>query len=221
MRQISVNVKSDHLQSLTKIGRPTAAISELVWNGLDADADEVRVFLETNVLDRLETITVSDNGHGLAYSDVDTAFGNLGGSLKRDQSKTRTKRRLLHGRSGKGRFRAFSLGTSVLWRFRYRDAKAIHQYDVKGSWDRLGVFDVGDEKSIRIPASGTGTGTEVEVTNLRKEFGSLDQPTEGGTNQRIRTIPSSVSGNPNPVQRLTLGPIQHHHSCDRNQPDIK
>ena len=49
MKQIFVQAQADHIESLFK-GSPLAAIEELVWNALDADAKEVKVDLITNPL---------------------------------------------------------------------------------------------------------------------------------------------------------------------------
>ena len=46
MKQIYVQAQADHIESLFK-GSPLAAIEELVWNALDADAKEVKVDLRS------------------------------------------------------------------------------------------------------------------------------------------------------------------------------
>ena len=50
MRTISVQVQPDHLRRMTAVKRPVLAVTELVWNGLDADATRVRVILEKDKL---------------------------------------------------------------------------------------------------------------------------------------------------------------------------
>ena len=49
MKQIYVQAQPDHIESLSK-SAPIAAVEELVWNALDADAREVKVDLITNPL---------------------------------------------------------------------------------------------------------------------------------------------------------------------------
>lgn len=46
MKTIPVEFQRDHLEALTRARTPVAAIADLVWNGLDADAEEVRVEFE-------------------------------------------------------------------------------------------------------------------------------------------------------------------------------
>ena len=42
MKTITVQVKEDHLEQLAR-SKPMAAMAELIWNALDAEASEVRV----------------------------------------------------------------------------------------------------------------------------------------------------------------------------------
>ena len=102
---IKVQVESDHINKLTA-ARPVAAIAELIWNAVDADATRVDVVVDANFA--LPSITVSDNGHGIPHQEVTALFGRLGGSWKtRGRSKLRS--RFLHGKEGKGRFKACEL----------------------------------------------------------------------------------------------------------------
>jgi hypothetical protein len=46
VKTIPVEFQRDHLEALTRARTPVAAIADPVWNGLDADAEEVRVEFE-------------------------------------------------------------------------------------------------------------------------------------------------------------------------------
>ena len=121
MKQIFVQAQADHIESLFK-GSPLAAIEELVWNALDADAKEVKVDLITNPLGAVEAVRVTDDGTGIDALKADQTFGNLGGSWKRTGQGTEFSGRRLHGRHGRGRFKAFALGLNVLERFKVCEA---------------------------------------------------------------------------------------------------
>src|SRR5262245_8024179 len=123
--KVTVKVQNDYLERMSRVQKPIMAVEELIWNGLDADASEVTVHFEENKLGGLDKIIVSDNGTGLPHDEAVKAFENLGGSWKRDAQKTRTKKRLLHGQAGKGRFRAFALGNSVKWTTRFRSSAGV------------------------------------------------------------------------------------------------
>jgi hypothetical protein len=167
MSKVHVVAKRDFLESLT-VARPLVALAELVWNGFDAQSDRVQVHLDMNRMGGLQTIRVRDYGYGIDRAHVEDLFGNLGDSWKR--KKSRQNGRALHGKSGKGRFRAFALGTLVEWNttFRGEDGKS-RTYRIRGQAVTLDDFDIFDP----VEANGTATGTEVVVSNLKHEFGSL------------------------------------------------
>ena len=64
MKRIYVQAQADHIESLFR-SSPAAAVEELVWNALDADAKEVKVDLVTNPLGAVEAVRVSDDGTGI------------------------------------------------------------------------------------------------------------------------------------------------------------
>ncbi len=166
MKQIYVQAQADHIASLFK-GTPLAAIEELVWNALDADAREVKVDLITNPLGGVEAVRVSDDGTGIDALTADQTFGNLGGSWKRDGRATASSGRRLHGRHGRGRFKAFALGMEVEWRTTVRTGGELLSYRISGSAEKPGQFTLEDSPQ------GVATGTEVMVTNVRATVDSL------------------------------------------------
>ncbi|WP_300585089.1 ATP-binding protein [Marivita sp.] len=73
-QEYNVEVKDDFIERQAK-AQPIQALSELVWNSLDADATEVSVELEHDALGGLSKIYVRDNGHGIPRDDRGIAFG--------------------------------------------------------------------------------------------------------------------------------------------------
>ena len=167
MKQIYVQAQADHIESLFK-GAPLMAIEELVWNALDADAKEVKVDLITNPLGAVDAVRVVDDGTGIDATKADQTFGNLGGSWKRTGQGTAWSGRRLHGRRGRGRFKAFALGLHVEWRTTMSAGGRLLSYKISGDAARPGVFDLEDAP----PASST-TGTEVYVTNVHATVDTL------------------------------------------------
>ena len=55
--EFQVEVQPDFIEKITR-AKPLQALSELVWNALDADAREVRVYSERNEFDLLPTIRI-------------------------------------------------------------------------------------------------------------------------------------------------------------------
>ncbi len=169
MSKINIVAKRDHLESLATANRPLDAIAQLVWNGLDALSDRVQVRFEKNDMDGLETIRVRDYGTGIHNEQVEGLFGNLGDSWKKE--KGRLNGRSLHGKNGKGRFKAFGLGSMVEWYTTYRDNGAAYSYKITGKFEALDSFDSTTPKK----ADHSSTGTEVVINNLAKNFRSLTE----------------------------------------------
>lgn len=167
MKKILVQAQADHIESLFK-GSPLAAIEELVWNALDADAREVKIDLIENQIGAVVALRVSDDGTGIDVLKADETFGNLGGSWKRSGTSLVPGGRHLHGRHGRGRFKAFALGTLVEWRTTTRVGNENLSFTISGDAEKPGVFELTDAKSV-----GPATGTEVYVTNIHAVVDSL------------------------------------------------
>ncbi len=151
-------------------------MSELIWNGLDAGAEYVAVSgaeyvavsLGRNQLDGLETIQVQDSGSGINHTDIQTLFGNLGESWKKN--KVRFKGRALHGKKGQGRFKAFSLGTRVEWNSVYEVNNRRMRFKIIGLADALTDLQFSDP----VLANGHPCGTDVLITGVeQKKYGAL------------------------------------------------
>ena len=175
-KDIKVQAKADYIASLAHAS-PIAAVEELVWNALDADAREVKIDIIQNALGAVEAIRVADDGAGIDVDHIDATFGGLGGSWKKERSTTIGLRRRLHGRHGRGRFKAFALGTHVEWRTTRAEASGganggspLKSHVVSGDLQEPGLF------KIEETDPGFATGTEVYVTNVRPTADSLSSP---------------------------------------------
>jgi hypothetical protein len=130
-KQIYVQAQSDHIESMFGAS-PLSALEELVWNALDAGAREVKVDLITNPLGAVEAVRIVDDGTGIDVLKIDSTFGSLGGSWKRFAQDDEPNRRRLHGRHGRGLFKAFSLGCHVEWRTTMRVGNELMSYCISG-----------------------------------------------------------------------------------------
>ncbi len=170
-KDIYVQAKADHIASLGR-ATPLGAVEELVWNALDADAREVRVDLVQNALGGIDAVRVADDGTGIDILRSEETFGSLGGSWKlQDVGTTASYHRRLHGRHGRGRFKAFALGTHVEWRTTMKAGDGLISYTLAGDANDPGVFHVTPAAS-----PGPATGTEVYVTGVRATVESLTRP---------------------------------------------
>jgi hypothetical protein len=173
-QQFTVEVQPDFIERQAK-ARPIDALAEIIWNGLDADATTVDVRLGHGEFG-LSSITVTDNGHGIPHAEASTLFTRLGGSWKQRGGFTKTKHRMLHGYEGRGRFKVFALGRAVDWHVNYRpdESKALSTYDITMLESSIREVRISDEN---LSADGARTGVEVKVSELHRDFRSLEPDT--------------------------------------------
>jgi hypothetical protein len=145
--------------------RPLRAVAELIWNSFDADAEHVSVKFRLNPLEGISEIIVSDDGTGIPFeANSSHTFASLGGSWKAASQRT-AKRRMIHGRNGEGRFRAFALGDRVTWRTTCQDGADYYTYEIFGTAASPGKFVLSDKRK----SPSQVRGTTVTVQNLIEE----------------------------------------------------
>jgi hypothetical protein len=167
--QIAIHVDQDHLEKEASATAP-AALAELVWNSLDADAETIEIRLTRGRLGAVEKIEVLDDGHGIHADDAERFFAALGGSWKKNSHVTRGKGRTLHGKEGKGRLKAFALGSDVSWNTSYRDGEDYFSFTITGSRSDLRRYQL----SARRRSHQSRCGTSVVITGIKDGLRDLD-----------------------------------------------
>jgi hypothetical protein len=165
-----VTVESDHINKLTA-AKPIPALAELIWNACDADATRVDVEIDKSEFG-MNSITIRDNGHGIPHQDIEHLFGKLGGSWKARGARSKKKRRILHGKEGKGRFKALALGRVADWIIIYQgQGDILYRYTVTVIREDLVDVRVSEPQ----PADpALHPGVEVRITELDREYRSLE-----------------------------------------------
>lgn len=160
---------------------PIRALAELIWNSLDADADEVAVIYERSPLGGIDAIEVRDNGLGMTHEEAVAGFRSLGGSWKEIEKQSRKHKRRLHGRQGRGRLLAFSLrGSKVSWETVAARDEDREKTVIIVTADERDYFEVSDARVTKDPV---GTVARVEgitdvVRGIEGEAAWLDLVTE-------------------------------------------
>jgi hypothetical protein len=180
---VLVAAQNDHLQSVAR-ARPLVALAELVWNALDADASKVKIVIDENKLGSPSFIRIIDDGLGISEKDAQQAFGNLGGSWKRSLQHTVNSSKKIHGRDGKGRFKAFALGHDVEWDTAFSDEnRRLKQFTIRGSASNLQRFEIAS--AIDAPPE-RNMGTIVEISNLFDSLSGLSS--EGSADRELSEV---------------------------------
>lgn len=185
-----VEVQPDFVDKQTR-AKPIPALSELIWNGLDADATRISVELEYGDLaGGLSKILVQDNGQGFRRSEARGLFKNLGGSWKRGTRQTPSGRQI-HGQEGKGRYKAFALGSAVTWHVTHEDAGELSSFEVSLFSNNLTDVAVTPQR----PAAIANTGVTVAVSDVQHDFRVFE--TEEGLQDLAETFALYLSNYPN------------------------
>jgi hypothetical protein len=164
MKTGTVVVEGDHLKKIATSRNPLRAIEEIIWNGFDADANEVFVEFDEGKLIKLGAIRITDRGEGIPYELAEKLFTSLGDSWKVKQEKTKGGR-FIHGKNGQGRFKAFALGKEVSWETTYAEKNKRFTYTIRGSASDLRKFTFTDPVETELP-----TGTVCTITEIDRDF---------------------------------------------------
>ena len=159
---LDIGVERDHIDSLTKASGITA-ISELIWNCLDADATEIKIEYKPTTLGGYEYIKIADNGHGLAFEKAQEVFSRLGGSEKKIKNQSPNGRQL-HGKEGKGRYKSLALGDLVKFKSTYRSNGSIYTFTATIDRNKLSYTEISDLNQIN--GKGGEIGFSVEIANI-------------------------------------------------------
>lgn len=114
---VSANITGTGIKKYFKTYEPFQAVFELVWNGLDACASRVDIYVQENKIFGLDEVAVADNGTGIDLENIETSFGKFDESEKTDINQ--------YGSNGRGRLSFHKLSNQAIWytRFKGKDAK--------------------------------------------------------------------------------------------------
>lgn len=163
------------------IKTPPVALCELIWNAFDADATTVSVEFERGSIGGIDGVKVIDDGEGMNVERAQLAFSHVGDSWKLAPGSTSETGRPVHGKYGRGRYAAFSIGNLVHWvsTAERTDGAALDTIVIKGARSDLSKFDIEP-----VTIDGEATGTVVEIRGLTTEAAAALEEL-GGLRQRL------------------------------------
>ncbi|HXQ70519.1 MAG TPA: ATP-binding protein [Pyrinomonadaceae bacterium] len=164
---LTLKAKNDHLQKVASTRDFIKAISEFVWNALDADAPRTTVELVRNALGGVVSIVVRDNGTGITRARAEHDFESLGESWKLHTARTPVLSRAIHGKEGQGRLRFFSLARRAVWDTVYEQDDRHYRLKIEIDADQLSSSSVSEPEEV---PKKTPTGTTVELAPLKETF---------------------------------------------------
>ncbi|SCE01452.1 Histidine kinase-, DNA gyrase B-, and HSP90-like ATPase [Streptomyces sp. TverLS-915] len=154
MAKLRLTVGRGHVEELARLRHPVGAVEELIWNSLDADAENVTVLLERNDIGGVDRVAVIDDGTGIPAEKCAERFEQIGTSWKKRAQVSEVKKRVLHGKNGRGRVRAFALGSEVRWSSVSEAPGGRRRVVIESDRGSMDEFDVSDAEPT---AEATGT----------------------------------------------------------------
>lgn len=168
IKTIKVGIESDAIETLSKVPADQA-LEELIWNAIDAEASQIEIEFHRQDLDGIVRIVIHDDGHGISIDDAEKIFGNIGGSLKRLKRRSPKLDRPYHGKEGKGRYKAFTLGRHIEWHSRTLTNGTISAFSVALDASNLKAAKIGSPE----PCDGS-PGCQVVIDDLHNGVSVLD-----------------------------------------------
>ena len=143
------------------------ALCEFIWNGFEANATTVIISYIPNVLNGIDTITISDNGDGISFDNLSDTFGAFLASQKNSYSlKAKTK-----ANKGKGRFSFSAFSSMAKWNTVYKDNDEFKSFSITLTDANKEEVEFEEPKVIY---DRKITGTEVSFFNISKSIYSSD-----------------------------------------------
>lgn len=159
---IDISVEKDHIESLTK-ANGINALSELLWNSLDADATEIYVKYKPTEINGYDYLKIMDNGHGLTYEKAQDVFSRIGGSEKKNKTQS-PEGRAYHGKEGKGRYKGLALGDMVRFTSTFFSNEIYYEFTITIDRNQLSRTEISDLRQK--PKGENKTGFIVEIFNF-------------------------------------------------------
>ena len=151
------------------------AVTELVKNGYDADANHVKVSFQLNDENNLQLI-IEDNGHGMTYDDLTQKWMVIGTDDKIIKKFSYSGRRKV-GEKGIGRFAVQRLGENLEMILKPKNTE--DEFHLKIDWNdykkpNINFDDVENKLTRTKRENQTDIGTTLIISNLRDNWNQIE-----------------------------------------------
>ncbi|SDG77744.1 ATP-binding protein [Chitinophaga filiformis] len=131
------------------------AVAEYIWNGFDAAASVIDIHFESNEIDTIYSLSITDNGTGIDYDLLKETFGHFNDSIKKASFQKSSS--FIKGNKGRGRFSFSAFSGKATWHTVYRDSQTgdMMEYDITISRNSKDFYDPEGKKTTLKKATGT------------------------------------------------------------------
>ena len=104
------------------------SITEYIWNGFDAGASHVCIFIESNPIRGISTLKITDNGSGIIDSKKFYPFFESEKEIDPNAPRISSTN---HGKNGVGRLTFFTFAESAIWETVYEKDGKNYKYNIR------------------------------------------------------------------------------------------
>ena len=164
MKSQSVELTSRGIRRVLNKFTPERAISEYIWNGFDAKAKVVTLDFEyeSQEFDSMRSLTISDNGIGICYDELQYKFRPILESQKRHAVEDGD---FVRGKNGYGRLTFFKFASYAKWNTTYQKDNINYNYEINIDSNTLTKYD-----STDVVESKNSIGTIVKFEELSEDI---------------------------------------------------
>lgn len=155
----NILISSDGIRNSLKKYKPLKALSEYVWNGFDAQASKVEININYNLMQKIDSIIIKDNGYGINRGLLNNKFKPFFQSEKVYDPDI--KHSTTHGKNGVGRLTFFTFSTIAEWNTTYEQDNKKFSYTISIDSNFLNEFKPTPEKE-----TFDSVGTSVSFYNI-------------------------------------------------------
>ena len=171
----NVQIGIEGIKKLLKKVSFTKAITEYVWNGIDAGANQIDIIIDYDKGGMLKKLSVKDDGSGIDYDQLKDKFLPFYESEKVSSDYTTHNHSLPHGKNGFGRLTFYKFAHRAKWTTIFAKNQESYRYSIGINSSDINEYNSEPKDPERV---NEPTGTLVEFGGFEKfmhEKEAIDQ----------------------------------------------